>query len=148
MLKLRNLINESTSTVPTTFDYDTFRTELKKVVTYADCTYKDSTNILLIYLDTNPNVEKNLVNKLVRTNYSDLLKRMPSEPDKMKFKVIIKEGVNIPAANIHPWVKTAMEDVRDDINYYLSDKANIRVDWKLLKSKINDLYKVINKYHK
>ena len=100
-MKLRSLIKESISNVTTKFDHDKFRADLKQVVRYADCTYRDSTGILIVYLDDNPNVERNAVNKLVRTKYPDSLKRMSSELDKMQFKVISEgfQGDNDNANN-------------------------------------------------
>lgn len=45
-------------------------------------------NVITIYLDNNPNKEKNIINKLVRTKYSNKLKKLRSEDDIMVFKII------------------------------------------------------------
>ena len=53
-----------------------------------------------------------------------------------------------PTANIHPWVARAMQELQDDLKFYLSSKTNTKVDFPLLKSKLIDLQKRINQYHK
>lgn len=45
-------------------------------------------NVITIYLDNDPNKEKNIINKLVRTKYANKLKKLQSEDDIMVFKII------------------------------------------------------------
>lgn len=59
----------------------------------------------------------------------------------------IKEAGN--TSNVHPWVLRSMEELKDDLDFYLGSKnqyAGSSVDFQLLKSKMNELTKLINKY--
>ena len=62
-------------------------------------------------------------------------------------KEIVTEVGNI--SNVHPWVLRSMEELKDDLDFYLGSKnqyAGSSVDFQLLKSKMNELTKLINKY--
>lgn len=59
-------------------------------------------------------------------------------------KKVVKE-VDISSGDIHPWVKNGMQELCDDLSYYLGD---VKVDFKLLKRKMNNLIQMINKYTK
>lgn len=73
-----------------------------------------------------------------------------TEAEKLKIKNFAKGLVesNSPAANAHPWVIRRMQELKEDLEFYLSPKPNTKIDFGLLKSKLNDLVKTINKYHK
>lgn len=52
-------------------------------------------------------------------------------------------------SNVHPWVLRSMEELKDDLDFYLGSKnqyAGSSIDFQLLKSKMNELTKLINKY--
>lgn len=75
--------------------FNSFKKDFKDVVLYAGA-YLEG-NKIKIYLDNDPNKEKNIINKLVRTKYSDKLKKVRSEDDVMVFKIIknnVQEGTN------------------------------------------------------
>jgi hypothetical protein len=64
-------------------------------------------------------------------------------------KDVIKEIGN--TSNVHPWVLRAMEELKSDLDFYLGKNnqyAGSSIDFKLLKSKMNDLVKMINTYNK
>lgn len=71
-----------------------------------------------------------------------------------KQKQLVKEyakslqEVSIPSANAHPWVMKAMQELEQDLVYYTGTESNLKIDFPLLKSKLNNLVKLINKYHK
>jgi serine protease inhibitor len=65
--------------------FDSFKKDFNDVITHADAYLRG--DVIKIYLDTNPNKEKNTINKLVRTKYSDKLKKVRSEDDVMKFDI-------------------------------------------------------------
>jgi hypothetical protein len=81
-MKLKEILglNENKKT------FDSFKKDFNKVITHADAYLKGDE--IEIYLDDNPNEEKNIINKLVRTKYSDKLKKVRSEEDVMKFKIV------------------------------------------------------------
>jgi hypothetical protein len=61
---------------------------------------------------------------------------------------IISEA--LPTSNAHPWVLKSMEELRDDLDFYLGPKnqyAGSKIDFNLLKKKMNELTKLINKYN-
>ena len=60
--------------------------DFKNTIVYAGAFLQG--NIITIYLDDNPNSEKNLINKLIRTKYSSSLKKINSAEDVMKFKIV------------------------------------------------------------
>lgn len=66
--------------------YDNFKKDFDDIIIYAGASLDD--NIITIYLDNDPNVEKNKINKLVRTKYVNSLKKLRSEEDVMKFKIL------------------------------------------------------------
>lgn len=66
--------------------YSSFKQDFDKLVTNAGVSFKDG--VITVYLDTDPNRERNLINKLVRDKYSNSLKKVPSELDVMKFKIL------------------------------------------------------------
>jgi hypothetical protein len=52
-------------------------------------------------------------------------------------------------ANAHPWVINAMEDLRDDLNFYLDPSKQhpgFTIDFGLLKQKMAQLVKFIKQY--
>jgi hypothetical protein len=65
--------------------FKSFKKDFDNVITHASA-YLEGDKIK-IYLDTNPNEEKNIINKLIRTKYSDKLKKAKSEDDVMVFKI-------------------------------------------------------------
>jgi hypothetical protein len=69
--------------------------------------------------------------------------------ENIKIQKSIKEIEN--TSNVHPWVLTTMEELRDDLDFYLgknNQSAGWSIDFKLLKSKMNQLIKMINTYNK
>lgn len=66
--------------------FDSFKKDFDSVITHASV-YLEGDKIVL-YLDDNPNKEKNIINKLVRTKYNGKLKKVGSEEDVMKFKIV------------------------------------------------------------
>ena len=66
--------------------FDSFEKDFKNAIVYAGAFLQG--NIITIYLDDNPNSEKNLINKLIRTKYSSSLKKINSAEDVMKFKIV------------------------------------------------------------
>ena len=63
-----------------------FLADFNDTISYAHASIKDG--FVIIYLDNDPNKEINLIRKLVRTKYSDLLKKVYSEDDMMKYKIL------------------------------------------------------------
>lgn len=61
-----------------------------------------------------------------------------------------EENTNLGnTSNAHPWILTAMEELKDDLDFYLGPKnryAGSRIDFDLLKNKMNNLTRLINKY--
>jgi len=66
---------------------------------------------------------------------------------------VIKQSIiseALPTSNAHPWVLKSMEELRDDLDFYLGPKnqyAGSKIDFNLLKKKMNELTKLINKYN-
>ena len=66
---------------------------------------------------------------------------------------VIKQSIiseALPTSNAHPWVMRSMEELRDDLDFYLGPKnqyAGSKIDFSLLKKKMNELTKLINKYN-
>jgi len=53
-------------------------------------------------------------------------------------------------SNVHPWVLKSMEELRDDLDFYLGSKnqyAGSSIDFGLLSSKMRELLKLIKTYH-
>lgn len=53
-------------------------------------------------------------------------------------------------SNVHPWVLTAMQELKDDLDFYLGPKnqyTGSEIDFDLLKKKMADLMKKIKQYH-
>jgi hypothetical protein len=84
--EFRNLIREEIRKVLSEGTYEKFKQDFDNVVKFASVSLDK--DIVTIYLDNDPNKEKNLINKLVRTKYLDSLKKIASEEDVMKFKII------------------------------------------------------------
>jgi hypothetical protein len=76
---------EMYSLIETKNTFNSFKKDFDSVITHANA-YLEG-NKITIYLDTDPNKEKNIINKLVRTKYSDKLKKARSEDDVMVFKI-------------------------------------------------------------
>ena len=54
-------------------------------------------------------------------------------------------------SNVHPWVLRAMEELKDDLDFYLGPKnqrAGSKIDFGLLKKKMTVLSNLIKQYHK
>ena len=75
---------------------------------------------------------------------------------KTELQQIIKEEVENAlkeignTSNAHPWVLRSMEELRDDLDFYLGPKnqyAGSKIDFDLLKKKTVELTKLIKKYH-
>jgi hypothetical protein len=84
--ELRQIIKEEISKVLNEDTFESFKKDFDQVIKYAGISLDG--NIITIYLDDEPNKEKNIINKLVREKYIDSLKKIPSEDDVMKFKII------------------------------------------------------------
>jgi hypothetical protein len=85
-LQLKEIIREEIkSLLETKNTFKSFKKDFDNVITHASA-YLEGDKIK-IYLDTNPNEEKNIINKLIRTKYSDKLKKAKSEDDVMVFKI-------------------------------------------------------------
>ena len=65
---------------------------------------------------------------------------------------LIKTALNeAEDSDVHPWIIAAMEDLRDDLNFYLGQSKKGRgskIDFGLLKQKMAELVKTIKKYDK
>ena len=84
--QLKEIIREEIkSLLETKNTFKSFKKDFDNVITHASA-YLEG-NKIKIYLDTNPNEEKNIINKLIRTKYSDKLKKAKSEDDVMVFKI-------------------------------------------------------------
>jgi len=83
-VKLKESLNEDTKNT-----FKSFKKDFDNVITHSNA-YLEGDKIK-IYLDTNPNKEKNIINKLIRTKYSDKLKKARSEDDVMVFKIIERQ---------------------------------------------------------
>ena len=68
---------------------------------------------------------------------------------------LLKEGISEESAhlgntsNVHPWILTAMQELKDDLDFYLGPKnqyAGSSIDFDLIKKKMNNLNRLINKY--
>lgn len=73
-----------------------------------------------------------------------------------EFRKLIREEVRNTVneigntSNVHPWVLTAMQELKDDLDFYLGPKnqyAGSKIDFDLLKKKMADLMKKIKQYH-
>lgn len=84
--ELRKLIHEEVRRVLKEGTFESFTKDFNQVVKYAGVSLKDG--IITVYLDDEPNKEKNIINKLFREKYIDSLKKITSEPDVMKFKIL------------------------------------------------------------
>ena len=82
--ELQQIIREEISKVLNEDTYSSFKKDFDNIVKFASVSLDNS--MIKIYLDNDPNKEKNLINKLIRDKYADSLKKMPSEPDVMLFK--------------------------------------------------------------
>jgi hypothetical protein len=99
------------------------------------------------------------VDKFAGTKHKDLPeKKKKDESVQIKeLRSIIREVIKrsiiseaLPTSNAHPWVLKSMEELRDDLDFYLGPKnqyAGSKIDFKLLKKKMNELTKLINKYN-
>lgn len=87
-MKLKEILqlNESKET------FNSFKKDFDDSVMYAGVDLDG--NIITIYLDDNPNKEKNIINKLVRTKYSSKIKKLRSEDDVMKFKIVESSAIH------------------------------------------------------
>lgn len=84
--ELKQIIREEVRKVLTEGTFESFTKDFNQVVKYARVSLKD--DVIVIYLDDEPNKEKNIINKLVREKYADSLRKITSEPDVMMFKII------------------------------------------------------------
>lgn len=84
--EFRKLIREEIKKVLKEGTFESFTKDFNQVVKYASAFLEDG--MIVIYLDDEPNKEKNIINKLVREKYIDSLKKITSEPDVMKFKIL------------------------------------------------------------
>ena len=84
--ELQQIIREEISKVLNEDTYSSFKKDFDNIVKFASVSLDNS--MIKIYLDNDPNKEKNLINKLIRDKYADSLKKMPSEPDVMLFKIL------------------------------------------------------------
>lgn len=84
--ELKHLIKEEVRKVLRENTYEDFKKDFDNTVKFAGASLDNDT--IKIYLDNDPNKEKNLINKLVRDKYIGSLKKIPSEPDVMLFKIL------------------------------------------------------------
>ena len=84
--ELKEIIREEVRKVIKEGTFESFSDDFNQVVKYAGLSLKDG--IIVVYLDDEPNKEKNIINKLFREKYTDSLKKIRSEPDVMKFKIV------------------------------------------------------------
>ncbi len=84
--ELRQIIREEIQKTLNENTYDSFKEDFDDKIKFAGASLDN--NIITIYLDNEPNKEKNIINALVRTKYADSLKKIASEADVMKFKII------------------------------------------------------------
>ena len=63
-----------------------FKEDFFDVVKYAGASLNG--NVITVYLDTDPQNEIRKINKLVQTKYKNNLRKMKSEDDVMRFKII------------------------------------------------------------
>ena len=84
--EFKKLIREEVHKVLIEGTFESFTKDFNQVVKYARVSLKD--DVIVIYLDDEPNKEKNIINKLVREKYADSLRKITSEPDVMMFKII------------------------------------------------------------
>jgi hypothetical protein len=88
--ELRTLIREEVRKILKEDTFESFKKDLDQVVKHAGVlSLKD--DVITIYLDDEPNKEKNIINKLFREKYKDSLRKIVSEPDVIKFKIVKKE---------------------------------------------------------
>ena len=65
----------------------------------------------------------------------------------IRLKNIIKENNKVnEAKDVHPFIMNAMQDLKSDLDHYLSPKG--KIDYKLLKGAIKHLLDAIKKYEK
>jgi hypothetical protein len=85
--QLKEIIREEIQSLLENKDtiFNSFKKDFKDVVLHAGAFLEG--NKIVIYLDDNPDKEINIINKLVRTKYSDKLKKVRSEDDVMIFKI-------------------------------------------------------------
>jgi hypothetical protein len=84
--ELKQIIKEEIQKTLNENTYDSFKEDFDDKIKFAGASLDN--NIITIYLDNEPNKEKNIINALVRTKYADSLKKITSEADVMKFKII------------------------------------------------------------
>jgi len=84
--ELKQIIREEIQKTLNENTYDSFKEDFDDKIKFAGASLDN--NIITIYLDNEPNKEKNIINTLVRTKYADSLKKIASEADVMKFKII------------------------------------------------------------
>lgn len=75
--------------------------------------------------------------------------------NKTEFKSLIREEVKNTlteignTSNVHPWVLRSMEELKNDLDFYLGPKnqyAGSKIDFDLLKKKMAELAKLIKQY--
>ena len=88
--EFRALIREEVRKILKEDTFESFKKDLDQVVKHAGVlSLKD--DVITIYLDDEPNKEKNIINELFREKYKDSLRKIVSEPDVIKFKIVKKE---------------------------------------------------------
>ena len=95
--ELQQIIREEISKVLNEDTYSSFKKDFDNIVKFASVSLDNS--MIKIYLDNDPNKEKNLINKLIRDKYADSLKKMPSEPDVMLLLEIIEKTIKLHLSN-------------------------------------------------
>jgi hypothetical protein len=115
--------------------FKSFNKDFKDVVLYAGAYLKG--NKIVIYLDSDPNKEKNIINKLVRTKYNDKLKKVRSEDDVMVFKITESRIVE----NKSKEASMVLQLMDKDYSYSEALKATLKkyknVDRETLESELN-----------
>jgi DNA-directed RNA polymerase subunit L len=136
-LQLKEIIREEIHSLLENKDtlFKSFNKDFKDVVLYAGAYLKG--NKIVIYLDNDPNKEKNIINKLVRTKYSDKLKKVRSEDDVMIFKITESRIVE----NKSKEASMVLQLMDKDYSYSEALKATLKkyknVDRDTLESELN-----------
>lgn len=119
--------------------FNSFKKDLEDSAKHASAVLDSSSRVITIYLDDNPNKEKNIINKLVRTKYSDKVKKVRSEDDVMVFKIVESRVVE----NKSKEASMVLQLMDKDYSYEQSLKATLKKYKNVNKS---TLEKELNKY--
>jgi hypothetical protein len=85
--ELKQIIKEEISRVLKESIINDFKKDVEEAGAKYAYISSDGDNRIKIYLDNEPNKEKNIINKVVRNKYIDKLTKIRSEEDIMIFKI-------------------------------------------------------------